>query len=64
MQMMYDVVAKELKSMQIKDSHPRDYLNFFCLGKREEVSKEMFGGNDIPVIASEIYPFCSFRFLL
>ncbi|XWS33917.1 hypothetical protein CRYUN_Cryun22dG0124000 [Craigia yunnanensis] len=46
MQMMYDVVAKELKSMQIKDSHPRDYLNFFCLGKREEVSKEMFGGND------------------
>ncbi|XWS45611.1 hypothetical protein CRYUN_Cryun15aG0151100 [Craigia yunnanensis] len=46
MQMMYDVVAQELKSMQFKDSHPQDYLNFYCLGKREEVSKEMLSGND------------------
>ncbi|KAA3461103.1 phospholipase D delta-like [Gossypium australe] len=46
MQMMYDVVAQELKSMQIKDSHPRDYLNFYCLGKREEVSQEMLSGKD------------------
>ncbi|KAB2051524.1 hypothetical protein ERO13_A12G058400v2 [Gossypium hirsutum] len=46
MQMMYDVVAQELKSMQIKDSHPRDYLNFYCLGKREEVSQEMLSGNN------------------
>ncbi|XVF62245.1 hypothetical protein PTKIN_Ptkin08bG0201800 [Pterospermum kingtungense] len=45
MQMMYDVVAQELKTMQIKDSHPQDYLNFYCLGKREEVSPEMLGGN-------------------
>lgn len=46
MQMMYDVVAQELKSMQIKDAHPQDYLNFYCLGKREEVSQEMLGGNN------------------
>ncbi|XVF18095.1 hypothetical protein REPUB_Repub10bG0182100 [Reevesia pubescens] len=45
MQMMYDVVAQELKSMEIKDSHPQDYLNFYCLGNREEVSQEMLGGN-------------------
>ncbi|CAA3028984.1 Phospholipase D delta [Olea europaea subsp. europaea] len=37
MQMMYQVVAQELKSMQIVDSHPLDYLNFYCLGNREEI---------------------------
>ncbi|XVE82422.1 hypothetical protein DITRI_Ditri16bG0003500 [Diplodiscus trichospermus] len=55
MQMMYDVVAQELKSMQIKDSHPQDYLNFYCLGKREQVSKEMLGGNDNSVSDSAKY---------
>ncbi|KAL2457648.1 Phospholipase D delta [Forsythia ovata] len=37
MQMMYQVVAQELKSMQLGDSHPLDYLNFYCLGNREEI---------------------------
>ncbi|KAH0718339.1 hypothetical protein KY290_014931 [Solanum tuberosum] len=36
-QMMYQVIATELKSMQILDSHPHDYLNFYCLGNREEI---------------------------
>ncbi|OMO83439.1 C2 calcium-dependent membrane targeting [Corchorus olitorius] len=45
MQMMYDVIAQELKSMQITDSHPQDYLNFYCLGKREDVTKEMLDSN-------------------
>nr|GEW04037.1 phospholipase D delta [Tanacetum cinerariifolium] len=36
MQMMYNVVALAIKSMQI-DAHPKDYLNFYCLGKREDV---------------------------
>ncbi|KAL4379743.1 hypothetical protein GQ457_02G013390 [Hibiscus cannabinus] len=45
MQMMYEVIARELKYMQITDSHPRDYLNFYCLGKREVVSQEMLGGD-------------------
>ncbi|KAE8685423.1 Phospholipase D delta [Hibiscus syriacus] len=46
MQMMYEVVAQELKFMQIKDAHPRDYLNFYCLGNREEVSQEMLNGSN------------------
>lgn len=41
MQMMYEVIAKELKSMQLEDLHPLDYLNFYCLGNREGVTKEM-----------------------
>ncbi|KAH1113302.1 hypothetical protein J1N35_006680 [Gossypium stocksii] len=49
MQMMYDIIARELKSMQITDSHPQDYLNFYCLGKREEVTPEMLGGNGTSV---------------
>ncbi|CAN4083496.1 unnamed protein product [Withania somnifera] len=36
-QMMYQVIATELKSMQLVDSHPQDYLNFYCLGNREEI---------------------------
>lgn len=40
MQAMYSMVAQELKSAQLVDSHPCDYLNFYCLGNREEISKE------------------------
>ncbi|KAJ6411952.1 hypothetical protein OIU84_005089 [Salix udensis] len=36
-QMMYGVIAKELKSMNLENSHPQDYLNFYCLGNREQV---------------------------
>ncbi|GAA0153939.1 phospholipase [Lithospermum erythrorhizon] len=35
MHMMYLIIAKEIKSMQLADSHPLDYLNFYCLGNRE-----------------------------
>ncbi|KAL3723682.1 hypothetical protein ACJRO7_035795 [Eucalyptus globulus] len=38
MQMMYKVVASQLKQMALGDSHPQDYLNFYCLGKREDNS--------------------------
>ncbi|KAL4615903.1 hypothetical protein ACB092_07G160000 [Castanea dentata] len=41
MQMMYDIIAQELKSMDIENSHPEDYLNFYCLGNREELPKEV-----------------------
>ncbi|KAG2400739.1 hypothetical protein LR48_Vigan09g035400 [Vigna angularis] len=34
MQMMYNVIARELKVMEL-DHHPQDYLNFYCLGNRE-----------------------------
>ncbi|GJN40595.1 hypothetical protein PR202_gb29833 [Eleusine coracana subsp. coracana] len=36
MEMMYRIIAEELKTMNIEDVHPQDYLNFFCLGNREE----------------------------
>uniref|UniRef100_A0A7N2MZD6 phospholipase D n=1 Tax=Quercus lobata TaxID=97700 RepID=A0A7N2MZD6_QUELO len=41
MQMMYGIIARELKSMHLEDSHPQDYLNLYCLGKREELPKEV-----------------------
>jgi phospholipase D1/2 len=40
MQMMYGIVARELNSMQLADSHLQDYLNFYCLGNREEMPEE------------------------
>ncbi|GMJ02747.1 ARABIDOPSIS THALIANA PHOSPHOLIPASE D DELTA, phospholipase D delta [Hibiscus trionum] len=36
-QMMYRIVAQELKSMGVENSHPEDYLNFYCLGNREDI---------------------------
>ncbi|KAJ8772570.1 hypothetical protein K2173_027747 [Erythroxylum novogranatense] len=40
MQMMYEIIAKELKSMNIVDSKPQDYLNFYCLGNRDNIPRE------------------------
>ncbi|XP_050241649.1 phospholipase D delta-like isoform X3 [Quercus robur] len=45
MQMMYDIVAQELDIMQLVDSNPLDYLNFYCLGNREDISEERLGDN-------------------
>jgi phospholipase D1/2 len=36
MEMMYRIIANELKAMNIDHTHPQDYLNFFCLGNQEE----------------------------
>ena len=44
MQMMYDVIARELKAVQ-SDAHPLDYLNFYCLGKREPLPEDMADTN-------------------
>ena len=41
MEMMYGIVARELKTLQLTDFHPQDYLNFYCLGKREELPEEL-----------------------
>lgn len=41
MQMMYEIIAKELKSMNVENSHPQDYLNFFCLGNREQMPSKL-----------------------
>lgn len=50
MQTMYDVVAKELKAMQLVDFHPQDYLNFYCLGNREDFPEESLSDNADKVI--------------
>lgn len=40
MQMMYDIIAEELKNSELKEAHPLDYLNFYCLGNRERCKEE------------------------
>ncbi|KAK8552446.1 hypothetical protein V6N12_041041 [Hibiscus sabdariffa] len=37
---MYAIIGNELKSMGMEDSHPQDYLNFYCLGRREELPSD------------------------
>lgn len=40
MKMMYEIVAQELKCANLENSHPQDYLNFYCLGNREEYGED------------------------
>ncbi|KAK1362266.1 Phospholipase D [Heracleum sosnowskyi] len=35
MKMMYELIAQELHYANVENSHPQDYLNFYCLGNRE-----------------------------
>nr|XP_011461950.1 PREDICTED: phospholipase D delta-like [Fragaria vesca subsp. vesca] len=52
MQMMYDIVARELKALQLQDSHPQDFLNFYCLGKREKVPQETSNNKEAMICES------------
>lgn len=52
MQMMYEVVARELKSMQLENYHPWDYLNFYCLGNREFSSSTNKTGETVLIKAT------------
>ncbi|KAK3224413.1 hypothetical protein Dsin_011438 [Dipteronia sinensis] len=54
MQMMYSVVAQALKDMQMS-SHPQEYLNFYCLGNREEIPKDASATNGAMVSDSQKY---------
>ncbi|XP_010520828.1 PREDICTED: phospholipase D delta-like [Tarenaya hassleriana] len=36
MQMMYEIIAREIRAMHVENFHPQDYLNFYCLGNREQ----------------------------
>ncbi|KAL5198262.1 hypothetical protein ABZP36_001774 [Zizania latifolia] len=38
MSMMYKIVAEALQKEGLQNTHPQDYLNFYCLGKREASS--------------------------
>ncbi|KAK7367245.1 hypothetical protein VNO80_09254 [Phaseolus coccineus] len=49
MQAMYDTIARELKAMQLSDMHPQDYLNFYCLGNREDFNEENSSTNGAQV---------------
>eukprot|EP00268_Persea_americana_P000033 TRINITY_DN10013_c0_g1_i20.p1 TRINITY_DN10013_c0_g1~~TRINITY_DN10013_c0_g1_i20.p1 ORF type:complete len:228 (-),score=33.49 TRINITY_DN10013_c0_g1_i20:465-1148(-) len=41
MEMMYGIIAKALEKAGLSDDyHPQDYLNFYCLGKREAAGLE------------------------
>ncbi|KAK7406873.1 hypothetical protein VNO78_08508 [Psophocarpus tetragonolobus] len=55
MQMMYDVVAQELKSMKLTDVHPQDYLNFYCLGNREHFNEETSSANGAQISGAYKY---------
>ncbi|XP_019438081.1 PREDICTED: phospholipase D delta-like [Lupinus angustifolius] len=46
MQMMYKIIARELKSMHLDNSHPQDYLNFYCLGNREKFRTDVSTSNN------------------
>jgi len=50
MQAMYNVVARELKAMQLSHISPQDYLNFYCLGNREDFNDESTSTNGAQVI--------------
>lgn len=55
METMYQFIAKEIKSMQL-DSHPLDYLNFYCLGNREPITSAAaeVSGNDKVVVQYDL----------
>ena len=41
MQMMYETIYKALVEVGLEDAFsPQDYLNFYCLGNREEFSDD------------------------
>lgn len=39
MKMMYEIIAQELHYANVENSHPQDYLNFYCLGNREHIKE-------------------------
>ncbi|GJN12204.1 hypothetical protein PR202_ga30462 [Eleusine coracana subsp. coracana] len=45
MSMMYKIVADALRKEGLHETHPQEYLNFYCLGKREITS-------DVPTTVS------------
>ena len=59
MQMMYEIVARELKHTQLGDSHLLHYLNFYCLGSREDIPKERLDDN-----ADKVFALMEISFLL
>ncbi|RCV05784.1 hypothetical protein SETIT_1G110400v2 [Setaria italica] len=51
MEMMYRVIAAEIDDKGLKDAHPQQFLNFYCLGNREPPPEEVGGGDDPAAMA-------------
>ena len=65
MQMMYEIVSRELKAMNIEDQHPQDYLNFYCLGNVEPGETTGQGSEKTAAVlkvAIKTTIFCEFMF--
>jgi phospholipase D1/2 len=45
MSMMYKIVADALRKEGLHERHPQEYLNFYCLGKREVLSDVLAPNN-------------------
>ena len=54
MQMMYEIIARELKAAHLDNSHPQDYLNFYCLGNREKLTTEVSNSSNSPSDSGEM----------
>ncbi|KAH9616660.1 hypothetical protein KSS87_004070 [Heliosperma pusillum] len=61
MEMMYNIIAKELKAMNIEDAHPQDYLNFYCLGNREPPSEPTISGQQSSKTSDGVLPSQKYR---
>ncbi|KAG8377997.1 hypothetical protein BUALT_Bualt08G0092100 [Buddleja alternifolia] len=48
MQMMYEIIAREIKTARLQNAHPTDYLNFYCLGNREQPEQERNANGQSP----------------
>lgn len=56
MSMMYKIIADALQSQGLLDSHPQDYLNFYCLGRRELTASPENLCNDNSALVMYITP--------
>lgn len=54
--MMYRIIAKAIEDVGLTGkTHPRDYLNFFCLGNREEERPGEYNPPEKPNIGTDYY---------
>ena len=38
MRMMYKLIAREIEEAGLEDTHPTDFLSFYCIGKKRPFS--------------------------
>nr|GFC47587.1 phospholipase D beta 1-like [Tanacetum cinerariifolium] len=58
MQMMYEVIYNALEEVGLENEfEPQDYLNFFCLGARENNAPQINGKDSNPPNMPQVRPF-------